>query len=328
MATTSQRTAAAGLCFTTAVDRTLIHRHRASESFLADVVATGPDTFDAAALLPAVHPHYGGHIGPSRTLDPLLLLECARQAETYAAHVLHGVPAGDRFVLRTWSARFATDPPAADTPTELLLTVRTRDARRLGDRLQGLVYEFDLWTRQERAGRVRMAVRYVPPAVYAALRGRHRTGVPPTSDTVPITPGRPVEPARVGRLRATDAVLLDVAQAPRSCTARLRVPAENPSLFDHVQDHLPAMVLTESARQIAVLATHAWTGAAPTRTRLAALEATFDRYAELDAPVEISATPGDPSGPGQAVHVTFRQAGADVAAMRVQVAAAAGRSAP
>ncbi|GAA1526782.1 ScbA/BarX family gamma-butyrolactone biosynthesis protein [Dactylosporangium maewongense] len=311
------------LRYATTVDRTLLHRRHAGETFLADLVPTGDGGFVAAALLPPAHPHYGGHTGPSRDLDPMLLLECARQAETYAAHVLFGVPAGDRFVLREWSARFPVTAPG-DDPTELELTAGTGGETRIGGRLSGLSYDFGLWARHAWVGQVRMDVRYVTAAAYASVRRRARPGgdPPPSSDGLPPTPGVPVDPRRVGRLRATDAVLLDVGAAGGPVTARLRVPVENPSLFDHAQDHVPAMVLTEAARQLAVLATHAWGGAGPDRTSLVALDATFARYAELDLPLTLTAEPVGAGPAGWTVDVRCTQSGADVATARITVAAA------
>lgn len=311
------------LRYATTVDRTMLHRRRAGESFLADLRPTGDGTFVAAALLPPAHPHYGGHTGPARDLDPLLLLECARQAETYAAHVLHGVPATDRFVLREWSARFPVTAPG-DDPTELELTGATDGETRIAGRLSGLAYELGLWARHAWVGQVRMDVRYVTAAAYASVRRRGRPGgdPPPSSDGLPPTPGVPVDPWRVGRLRATDAVLLDVRTDRGPATARLRVPVENPSLFDHAQDHVPAMVLTEAARQLAVLATHAWGGAGPDRTNLVSVDAAFARYAELDLPLTLSATPVGAGPAGWTVDVRCHQTGADVCTARITVAAA------
>jgi len=322
--------------FARTVDRALIHRRNPGEAFLTDAVRTGPHGFVAAALLPAGHPHYAGHTGPSRDRDPMLLLECARQAETYAAHTMFGVEPDARFVLRNWSAEFVPDPappdaaPAAAGPTELLMTAVTSNPRLVGDRIRGLDYELELWAAGARVGRVRMEVGYVGGAAYTAIRSARHHGPPPSSDDLAPASGRPVAPARVGRVRAMDALLLDVAVGERAVTARLRVPAENPSLFDHAQDHVPAMVLMEAARQLAALATQEWGGAAPDRTRLAALSAYFTAYAELTEPVELAAAPlpAPMSAPvaasaragGQPVEVTFRQAGAGIARAQVAIA--------
>lgn len=313
--------------FTRTVDRALLHRQHASESFLTDATRLGSDAFVAAALLPPAHPHYSAHTGPSRDRDPLLMLECVRQAETYAAHTMFGVEPDAHFVLRNWSAEFAPGiPPVADRPTELMMTALTRNARVVRDRLRGLEYELELWTDGVRLGRVHMEVGYTSHAAYTVLRARRHDGrQPPSSDDLAPTPGRPVDPARVGRLCATDAVLLDVEVAGDSATARLRVPVENRSLFDHAQDHVPAMVLVEAARQLAALATHEWGGAAPDRTELVATSSAFAAYAELTEPIELTATSAD----GRSVDVAFRQRDAQVArAWMVMAVRSRGRGAP
>lgn len=303
------------LSFTSTVQRALIHRHHPSEAFLADLVRTGPYRFVAAALLPAGHPHYTAHTGPSRELDPMLLLECVRQAETYAAHTMFGVEPDARFALRNWSAEFADTPTSCDptAPTQVLITAVTSSPRLVRDRVRGLDYELHLWVSGERVGQVRMSVNYLGAAAYAVVRARRHNGSPPSSDTVVVPAGCAVAPAQVGRIRATDTLLLDVAAEGGAITARLRVPAENPSLFDHALDHVPAMVLVEAARQLAALASRQWGAATPDRTRMAAMCSSFAAYAELAEPIELRATPAD----GDRVDVTFRQDGADIAQAQI-----------
>jgi hypothetical protein len=123
----------------------------------------------------------------------------------------------------------------------------------------------------------------------------------------------------VGRVRATDALLLDVTAGEGAVTAGLRVPADNPSLFDHVQDHVPGMVLVEAARQLAALATRHWGGDPPDRTHMVAMTSSFSAYAELNEPVRLTAVPAE-DRPDRHVHVTFQQAGVDIADTRITLA--------
>ncbi|MPZ83085.1 MAG: gamma-butyrolactone biosynthesis protein [Actinophytocola sp.] len=308
------------LRYASTVDRTMIHRRNASEAFVTDVVRTGRHGFAAGALLPSGHPHYAGHTGPSRDRDPMLLLECARQAETYAAHALFGVEPDTRFVLRGWSADFAAFPLVPD-PAELLITAVTRNPKVVRDRIRGLDHDLDLWAAGARVGRVSMTVGYVSAAAFAVLRSRTHGGPPPSSDDLRPPNGHPVEPARVGRVRATDAVLLDVVTREGAVTAGLRVAAENSSLFDHSQDHVPAMVLVEAARQLAALATGEWGHGAPDRTEMVAMRSSFSAYAELTEPIELTATPVAAAVPsGRSVEVTFRQTGQEIARARIAMA--------
>lgn len=302
--------------FAGTVDLALIHRGNPSEAFLTDLVPTGPHDFVAGAVLPAEHPHYRGHTGPSRARDPLLLLECARQAETCAAHAQFGVEPDARFVLRTWSAELTPGGLAPPGRTELTITAVTRNPKLMRDRIRGLDYELVLWEAGTRIGVVRMEVGYVSGSAYTVLRARKHNGSLPSSDDLGPTSGTRIDPARVGRLRATDVVLLDVEGDAALVTARLRVPTENPSLFDHAQDHVPAMVLMEAARQLATLATHEWGGAAPDHSTLVSMRASFAAYAELAEPVELRATPRA----GGRVAVVFRQAGTELAEAEIGMA--------
>ncbi|MER6561632.1 AfsA-related hotdog domain-containing protein [Streptomyces sp. NPDC001027] len=328
--------AAAALGFSRTVERELVHRRNLTEVFLTDVRSVQQRSFVAAALLPLVHAHYTSHTGPTGRWAPdaVLLLECCRQAETFAAHALFDVAMDAGFILRNWSVVLSTDTavPQGPGPRELLMSAVVRDADgQTGGSIRSLAYEFGLWLSGVDIGQVRMEVGYVAPRTYAAIRTRRRGGPPPTSDEQPpVATGRPVDPARTGRINPTDTLLLDAVTGPDSVTAALRVPVENPSLFDHPQDHVPGMVLVEAARQIAALATDAWGGGAPCTTALIAVESSFSAYAELDRPVTMAATPPDGAGPSRAstdtadrrrVAVTFHQDGSVIARMSVVMAA-------
>ncbi|MEU7572024.1 AfsA-related hotdog domain-containing protein [Micromonospora sp. NPDC049240] len=334
--------AAESLDFARTVDRSVVHRRNLTEVFLTDVRPVGPHGFVAAALLPAGHPHYTGHTGAAnRRLDPLLLVECCRQAETYAAHVLFDVEPRAAFVLRGWSAELfrpgfaAVVRDATSGPTELRMTVTTGVPRRVGGRVRGLDYEFTLRVAGHRIGVVRLAVGYLAPEAYTVVRSRGRGGPPPTSSRLgpAAVVGGLTAPDRVGRRRATDTVLLDVRTAERAVTAGLRVPVENISFFDHDHDHVPGMVLLEAARQVATLATAHWGGDAPDRTVMSRMAASFAAYAELDQPVTLTAVPADAAdaagpaaepdragGSPRPVDVTFHQGGAEIARMGLTVA--------
>lgn len=315
---------------TPTLDPDLLHRRDPAEVFLTDARALGADRFAAAAVLPAAHPYYTsltGHHGHGA--DLVLLLECCRQAETYAAHAFHRVDRGASFLLRRWSAELRVDtgraaaPPGSD---RLLMTAVTRDPQVRRGAVAGLTYDFALWLAGDRIGEVGMGVGYVSPAAHAVLRSRGRGGPPPTSEDPPARPpGDPVAPAAVGRERAEDTLLLGAASAAGTVTAGLRVPVDNPSFFEHPHDHVPGMVLVEAARQAAVLAVRGRTG--PGRAaRLVALESAFHAYAELDAPITMTAVPAGRAGDGpataerHAVEVTFHQGGADIARTRVVTA--------
>lgn len=313
--TVRSRTAAGGDARRTphTVPRESVHRHSQSEVFLGSA-GPGPDgSFTARAVLPRAHPYWTDHAHP-RTADPLLLLECCRQAETYAAHEYFGVSADTKFVLVDWSLALE---PAADGPavagTEVAIDATTHDVERRGDALRSLAYRMRLSVSGAPAGEVRMRVRYVPEAVYRAMRARRGGSAPPSSLEYRGRPdGVPAPPAEVARTAADNVVLLDVRRDGDAVRARMRVAGDHPSLFDHAQDHVPGMVLMEAGRQAALLALARFGGHPAADWRMSVLRAEFSAYAELDAPLTVTALrpePADGADGALGVRVTFAQSG-------------------
>jgi hypothetical protein len=317
------------LNYTDTVDLALVHRRQRNEVFLTDARAADEHSFHAAALLPREHPHYTSLIAADkRPEDLLLLLECCRQAETYAAHVFYGVRSNHAFLLKECSVeRFmdvAHDIPEK-TDGQLLMTATTTPVRMHRDGPGAIDYDFKLLLAGKIVGQVRLKVAYLSPEVYATVRSRGRIGAPQTSDTLsPEETGRLLDPARAGRTRITDVVLRDVRQEAAAVVARLRVPLENPSFFDHAHDHVPGMVLIEAARQLVTVAASDRRGSAGGWIDITAITSAFIAYAELNEEVSVTATLMAASTDDAALEnsvcyrVVFRQRDQEIASMTVQ----------
>lgn len=277
------------LTFVRTVDRSVLHRNCLSEVFLTDSRPVNASSYLAAAQLPAAHCYYTDHLLRVPLPDPLLLLECSRQAETYGGHAYFNAPRDTKFILLRWSVDL---PGLIGTavilpPQKLFLSITTSDRRGgVGRRLRGLTYHVDLHFERVKLGRVTIEVGYQPAEIYQEVRAMRRGSFPPTSDEILLPPeGMRVAPHLVGRSNPDNVLLTDVVVERDRAVARIRIPVTNRSMFDHSQDHLPGMVLTESARQLCLLAGNDFCGASPTRTTLVGLDASFTDYAELDAPI-------------------------------------------
>lgn len=276
------------------VDRALVHRTALSEVFLTDCRRTGCDSYVAAALIPSSHAYYGDALGGHGLADTLLLMECARQAETCGGHLVFGVEHGRRFVLLDWSLRL-TPPGMALRPgeaAELVIVVDGQHVRRTGEQVHGLVFRMALSSGGTQVGEAHIRVGYLRDEAYELVRLRHREGPPPSSPMMPPAAGGiPVAAHLVGRTDPANVVLLDAHTGDGALTARVRPAAEHPSLFDHAQDHLPGMLLLEAGRQAGLVALHDLLGVAPTAHVLTGVEMAFRSYAELDAPVLVRVRP-------------------------------------
>lgn len=312
------------------VDRGLVHRDALSEVFLTDCRRTGRDSYLAAAQTPSSHAYFGDALGGHDLVDALLVVECARQAETAGGHLVFGVEHGQRFVLLDWSLRLDAPGMAVHPgrPGELVIAVEGREVKRTGERVHGLVFAMALSSGGTPVGEVRIRVGYLGDEAYELVRLRHRAGPPPTSVAMPpATAGTPVAPHLVGRADPANVVLLDARRADGGLTARIRPAVEHPSLYDHAQDHVPGMVLLEAGRQAGLLALHDLAGVAPTAHVLTGFRTSFSRYAELDAPVLVRVRPrAGRVGGDHELDVAFLQDGQITAAGSLTFSPAAHRA--
>lgn len=273
---------------TRTVDRTLLHRTHLSEVFLTDAVEVDADRYLTAAHLPPSHPYYTDHLLAPGVPDPLLLLECTRQAETYGGHAFREVGFDRKFILLRWTLDL---PGLASAPAghELTMVTTTSGRKGAGPRIRALTYETELYLGDHHLGRTVIDVGYQPAESYRYLRSQRRGTPPPTSAAagLAITAGTPADPLVAGRGRTDNVLLVDVALEGSELSAGVRAVTANPSMFDHAQDHLPGMVLVEAARQAAV----AVAGATPSAL-LTGMDLECHRYAELDSPLRVVAHRG------------------------------------
>ncbi|GAB7101935.1 ScbA/BarX family gamma-butyrolactone biosynthesis protein [Streptomyces phaeofaciens JCM 4814] len=279
-----------------------------------DVKPVAHGNYRASASLPTGHPFYSAHTSEAnRLIDPMLLLECCRQAETYLAHTFFGVEADAAFALRSWSMLIDWDAIALVPTTSLHTLVMATDGLapvRWGDRTTGLGPSFRLMVGSRIIGRVELKVSYVPRKTYDVVRSRGRDGRPPTSDRLPRQScAEVVPPASVGRLSRADTLLSDMTQREDTMSACLRVPVDHRSLFDHPQDHVPGTVLVEAARQLAT-----YVSTQPHAVALTSMEATFRSYTELDAAIRLEASSTEPNK----ATVSLRQRDTEVAWIRLE----------
>ena len=269
------------------IDRRVVHRAHVHEVLITDV--TGDDGWFLAQV-PSSHGYFCD--GPSATsaiVDALALMEACRQAGTAAAHLFWGVPHGTQFVLTRWQGNFpiASRPRFGNGPVDLCIHVSLDEPRRLRGELTGGTTRVRVYSASEEellVGTLDLDVRYVRNEVYLFLRTGARGGSPVPTSTTRIPDAEGALPSQVGRTREENVAIGRVSLWENRGEAALRLPYNNRSMFDHAQDHAPAMVLVEAARQLV----HASCSTAdPGRTVLVGIDGDFGTYVELDAPTQL-----------------------------------------
>ncbi|MEU6106020.1 AfsA-related hotdog domain-containing protein [Streptomyces flaveolus] len=309
---------AAGLSYDRTVSRDLVHRWSLSEVFLTDHRDIDGTSFHAAAQLPLSHSYYCDHLGPVALHDPLLVLEACRQSVTCAAHENQGVARSTTFMVTSWDVQIA-DPQTlrrGERPGELGILGRVTARQERGGRLRRLVFAMELVLDGAFLGTLTMDVTCTPTDQYHALRRMQRGSEVPTAFTLAgETTGTPAPAGATARLDPRNAVLDDLVLREGTLSALLSPRTyRNRSMYDHPYDHVPAMVFSEAARQCAQLLT----GPGTEGRWLRSLTGDFQRFAELDAPVHITASVQD-TGDDRACRMEAVQGATSVASVLVRL---------
>ncbi|MFF9036689.1 AfsA-related hotdog domain-containing protein [Streptomyces sp. NPDC014892] len=305
------------ITFARTVDRRLVHRTAVAEVFVTDARQVGDSVYLAGAQTPLSHSYYNDHVQSPAVTDVLLVLEACRQAAVCAAHTFLDIPMDTAFLVNEVSVRLddAEALRTGDDPGELRLLTEYPTVRMKADRARKVGVAQELTFNGRPVGVSGMQVSAMTKAEYAALREYQRGGVAPSTREVP-RPDRTtlLAPEQVGRTTRSNVVLASPAFADGRLTAQLAPDFDNRSLFDHEYDHYPAMTLLEGARQLGLLSAY-WGGRQLHRTHVLGVSAAFLRFAELDAPVVVSALM--PTGDDDPVDVSFEQSGRTVATASV-----------
>ncbi|WP_265590325.1 ScbA/BarX family gamma-butyrolactone biosynthesis protein [Saccharothrix syringae] len=288
------------MSFSRTVDRELVHREALGEVFITDVTQFAGGEFRVGAQLPRLHAYYGDHLHHRPLVDPVLLLETARQAGLCLAHKFFAVPQDHKFILTRLDlrlgdlARLVIGP----RPVELELRGTILDRKDRDGAVVGLDYRFQIVAEGHELGEAVVGLRFRSPQSYNDLRMRNRQSraLPSSASYRPALTGLPAQPRRVGRRDERNVVITEPVAVNGTVVADFRLPFNHPSMFDHPQDHLPGMVLAEAARQLAVAAVVERHGYAPEKMVLRAVSTRFVKFGELEPITRLVAVTGARGG--------------------------------
>ncbi|MFE9395279.1 ScbA/BarX family gamma-butyrolactone biosynthesis protein [Streptomyces flavidovirens] len=258
------------------VARQLVHKANPAEVLMTGWRPDGNDGFVASAHWPASH----GCYATGRTaLDPLLLTETVRQSLPLLCHGAYAVPMGHHLLWDTFSYELTPEALVRkDRSGPLELHVTCLDLTRRGTRAAALTLLVSVVQGVDLLAQCTTRLTVQAPAVYQRLRAGR--GSPEDVTALPASPAAPISPFALGRPGHRDVALSPAGSDTRW---RLRVDTTHPLFFDHPLDHAPGILLLEAARQAARMLP------VPRPLPVMAMETSFFRYVELDAPCWIEA---------------------------------------
>ncbi|MDH6129598.1 ScbA/BarX family gamma-butyrolactone biosynthesis protein [Kitasatospora sp. GP82] len=264
------------------VPRHLVHKLDPGEVFLMDWRRSAPDTFTISARWPGDQPFY---LGADGSYEPLLVSETIRQLFPLLCHGGYDIPLDRHLVWESYRYALIPDvlhPGAGPDPVELELRVVCSELVRRKAHPTAMTMHVELLRDGMLHARSRSRFTIQAPAVYRRLRAGHGDSAQAMASAVPLQ--APVPAAESGRHRPEDVLLspLDDHEGPGG-SWQLRVDTTHRKYFDHPVDHVPGMLLLEAARQATQAVLH------PHPALPVAMETSFHRYVELDAPCRIDA---------------------------------------
>lgn len=252
-------------------DQRYVHKRDAWGVLVTDVVAPEPgaqldtDTVwavDVTLPLGIPHPVF------AHQSAVLLGLEAFRQAGTALAHVAGGVPLGHAFIATRVAMRWTVDLDALVGDVPARFHFRTLCAEHRRGTLVRHVFDADVTVDGVLVAHASGDLQCVDPRVHARLRA----GAPAPGQVAPRH-----DPAALGDVHAT----------PDELAARLGWNADDPMVFDHPVDHVPAIHLARAA----LTAHHLLTAA----ESVTAIDVRCTRYVELAGVTDVRTTRDDGS---------------------------------
>jgi hypothetical protein len=258
------------LSHSTLVPREHVHRDALSEIYLTDIICDRYPNFRVGIHLPKSHSYYSDHVGPAAgRYDPLLVLECFRQASILIAHRHVGVEFDQSFIFNAGSFTVVSDDAMTVTPapgngelSAVIVGEKVRDTT-----IIGITLDMTVTLAGMTAVTMTMSIQWMPKSVWARVRasGRAKLGLAEYCSGIELLPGR--HPHRQVGAHQPEALSRSLS---RNVVGAARHVSGGFDIDVFVDQHHPIIGADE------------YFGLSARRLRIRSLSATFTRFGELD----------------------------------------------
>ncbi len=249
------------------------HKKNKSEMFLQNTSRISNNHFQADFKLVPEHHFYSDFLACANGINPLFLLECARQVETYLSHTEFGIKLGHKFLLNNWSLTYY--PSKAVVTGDLTADIHTKHP--ITNKTIKNEFNFVFKLQDTVIATVIIGVRYITSHCYKLIR---KTPVKTTISSIAI----PLSPKCVCYTKLDNVILADLNDSGPYVNAIIKIDENNKSLNDHEQDHITGLNITESAKQICYCYLLIYMHEETEKFILMSMEANFMCYVEKHIP--------------------------------------------
>jgi hypothetical protein len=226
------------------------------------------------------HRHYDDVINVSHLLNPMLILECCRQAETYIAHQRFFFDESMKFILKSWSLNIIKESYKKihrNNCHSFDIHVETSNAANIKSRLRENKYSFLIKIGEAIIAKAKFNVKYINGICYSNLRGK-------ISDSYHECNKLRLAPRFVGYMSSYNSILSDFEKYDGRYRALINVNFSNITYNDHEQDHVTGMNIVEAAKQFCFYYLSKQLGINDNKYQMIVLKSEYYFYVELSSP--------------------------------------------
>jgi hypothetical protein len=215
------------------------HKKNESEIFIKNASRISDNHFQADFRLVEDHHFYSDFLPCFDRINPLFLLECARQAETYLSHAEFGIALDNKFLLDSWSMIDYSSNQENKGSLKADIYTKYPSINKTNKNEFDIIFKLNGTV----IGAVKIDVRYITSHCYQLIRNM-------PDNTIPAGVVLPLSPECVCYTKQDNVILADLNDNGPYVNAIINLSKNNKSLDDHEQDHITGMNLTEAAKQL------------------------------------------------------------------------------
>ncbi|MCD9496619.1 AfsA-related hotdog domain-containing protein [Photobacterium carnosum] len=227
------------------------HKCHDNEIFINDLSIKSNDNFNMSCIVPENHPHFDDESKTHKNINPMFIMECCRQAETYITHKLFNIEKSKVFIFNNLSFSINENYHLIkDVKIKTIdLDIHSSHQTNIGNKLKNNIYIFNVIVNKKVIAIVSFNVSYLNQICYKHIRGE-------INKTQVIINNYRINPEKVGYKSEINSILSQTNDLHCFKKALININKENISYYDHYQDHITGMNLIESYKQLCFLFLH------------------------------------------------------------------------
>lgn len=220
--------------------RLYTHKESKGDMFITDIVCVTDRDFYAHCESVKEHPHYSDHLNSNNEINPMFLLECARQIETAISHCYFKIDIESKFLLESWSFH---KHASTTLPIEYLtakITTKYSTVKKLSHNL----FTFNFFHKDKIICEINLSVRFITSDCYHIMRGNKNSN----TNIKPIP--HDIKPTEIGYSSPYNIAIANFQKTDSKYCALISIPPKNTTYNDHALDHISGSNLTEVSKQL------------------------------------------------------------------------------